>query len=159
MTTRIMDSPMGPLTILSDGKAIVEIKYGEERPDKGGDEVTELCIAQLEEYFDGKRKEFSVPALPDGTDFQKQVWSQLTKIPFGIVKSYVDIARMLGDQKKVRAVGNANSQNPIPIIIPCHRVIGSDGSLIGYAGGLDKKEWLLRHEKAGPFSQTELFDY
>ena len=105
------------------------------------------CFGQLDEYFSGELKNFSLTLNPQGTDFQKSVWRQLVKIPFGQTTSYLHIATALGNKKALRAVGAANGQNRIPIIIPCHRVIGSDGSLIGFGGGIWRKEWLLRHEK------------
>ncbi len=105
------------------------------------------CFSQLDEYFKGDRSEFTLKLKPRGTDFQKNVWQELLKIPFGQTTSYLHIATALGNKKALRAVGAANGQNRIPIIIPCHRVIGSDGSLIGFGGGIWRKEWLLRHEK------------
>ncbi len=105
------------------------------------------CFGQLDEYFSGELKNFSLTLKPQGTDFQKSVWQQLVKISFGQTTSYLNIATALGNKKALRAVGAANGQNRIPIIIPCHRVIGSDGSLIGFGGGIWRKEWLLRHEK------------
>lgn len=105
------------------------------------------CCGQLDEYFSGELKNFSLTLNPQGTDFQKSVWRQLVKIPFGQTTSYLHIATAIGNKKAIRAVGAANGQNRIPIIIPCHRVIGSDGSLIGFGGGIWRKEWLLRHEK------------
>ena len=112
-------------------------------------------FSQLEEYFAGTRKKFDVPLDLEGTDFQKKVWEELKKIPYGKTISYKTLAEKLGDVKSIRAVGKANGQNPIAIIIPCHRVIGSDGSLTGYAGGLDIKEKLLHLEGA---LNPELFD-
>ncbi len=105
------------------------------------------CFGQLDEYFKGDRSEFTLKLKPPGTDFQKNVWQELLKIPFGQTTSYLHIATEIGNKKAIRAVGAANGQNRIPIIIPCHRVIGSDGSLIGFGGGIWRKEWLLRHEK------------
>ena len=105
-----------------------------------------ICIAQLEEYFAGKRLEFEVPLAPEGTEFQRKVWDELLNIPFGETRSYLDIAESLGDRNSTRAVGNANGKNRVSIIIPCHRVVGSDGKLTGYAGGLWRKKWLLKHE-------------
>ncbi len=105
------------------------------------------CFGQLDEYFSGELKNFSLTLNSQGTDFQKSVWRQLVKIPFGQTTSYLHIATAIGNKKAIRAVGAANGQNRIPIIIPCHRVIGSDGSLIGFGGGIWRKEWLLRHEK------------
>jgi AraC family transcriptional regulator of adaptative response/methylated-DNA-[protein]-cysteine methyltransferase len=102
---------------------------------------------QLKEYFKGKRKEFTLPLIIRGTDFQQDVWKELQKIPFGTTRSYLDQATSLNNPKLVRAVANANGSNRIAIIIPCHRVIGSDGSLVGYGGGLERKRWLIDHEK------------
>ena len=116
------------------------------------------CIYQLEEYFSGLRNEFGLKLNPGGTEFQKKVWFQLETIPFGKTTSYLQISKQIGDANATRAVGNANASNPISIIIPCHRVIGNSGKLIGYGGGLWRKEWLLNHEKGCVFGkQTELF--
>lgn len=106
------------------------------------------CIDQLNRYFEGNLKEFNLKLNIQGTDFQKKVWNELMKIPYGKTVSYLHIAKSIGNEKAVRAVGGANNKNKIPIIIPCHRVIGNDGRLIGYAGGLHIKEWLLKHEGA-----------
>lgn len=111
--------------------------------------ANELCIRckqQLQEYFDGKRQAFDLPLDQQGTDFQRSIWMQLMHIPFGRTVSYQDIASTINNPKAVRAVGAANGKNPVPIIVPCHRVIGSNGALTGYAGGLERKAWLLRHE-------------
>jgi len=105
------------------------------------------CFRQIEEYFPGKRKEFSLKLRLEGTDFQKKVWQELMKIPYGETVSYKDIAEAIANPKAVRAVGQANHNNPISIIVPCHRVIGRDGKLVGYGGGLWRKEWLLEHER------------
>jgi len=105
------------------------------------------CIRQLDEYFKGKRMTFDLPLIISGTDFQKKVWNELKKIPFGKTASYKDIALKAGNVKAVRAAGNANNKNKIAVIIPCHRVIGSDGKLSGYAGGVKRKKWLLEHER------------
>ena len=113
------------------------------------------CVKQLEEYFSGKRKQFSLKLNPEGTDFQKQVWKELLTIPYGKTISYLDLSKKLGNVKAIRAVANANGKNPIWIIIPCHRVIGSDGSLTGYAGGVHRKKWLLELES--PYRQQSLF--
>jgi methylated-DNA-[protein]-cysteine S-methyltransferase len=115
------------------------------------------CLTQLAEYFRGERHEFSLKLAPEGTAFQKAVWRQLTAIPYGQTVSYLDIARLIGNEKAIRAVGAANGQNPIAIIVPCHRVIGSDGSLTGYGGGLWRKAWLLNHEKSLSGPQMALF--
>jgi len=113
------------------------------------------CITQLGEYFKGNRKKFDIGINPIGTEFQGKVWHELTKIPYGKTISYLEQAQNLGDEKAIRAIASANGQNPIPIIIPCHRVIGLNGKLTGYAGGLLKKQWLLEHE--GALQQKTLF--
>ncbi|MGV6844586.1 MAG: methylated-DNA--[protein]-cysteine S-methyltransferase [Lutibacter sp.] len=113
------------------------------------------CVTQLDEYFNGKRTEFNLKLNPQGTEFQKEIWELLQKIPFGATKSYLELSKDFGNTKTIRAVAAANGKNPIWIIIPCHRVIGSNGSLTGYAGGLWRKKWLLNHEN--PIKQTSLF--
>ena len=110
---------------------------------------------QLSEYFEGKRKEFTFKLNPKGTDFQQRVWQALLKIPFGKTTSYLELSKQLGDVKAIRAVAAANGKNPLWVVVPCHRVIGSDGSLTGYAGGLWRKKWLLEHENPSP--QQSLF--
>ena len=114
------------------------------------------CKQELLEYFAGKRKEFSVPFRQAGTEFQQKVWNELLKIPYGKTVSYNFIAESLGDKKSIRAVGASNGKNQISIIVPCHRVIGSDGSLTGYAGGLWRKKWLLNHEKEFSNGETQM---
>lgn len=118
-------------------------------------EVLEDAVYQLQEYFRGERTTFSVELNPEGTDFQKKVWNALLQIPFGKTCSYLQLSKVLGDPKAIRAVAAANGKNPLWIMVPCHRVIGSDGSLTGYAGGLHRKKWLLEHES--PVTQTTLF--
>lgn len=113
------------------------------------------CITQLEEYFSGKRTEFDLKLNPQGTDFQKQVWQELLNIPFGKTRTYLEQTKQIGDPKAIRAVASANGKNPLWIVVPCHRVIGSDGSLTGYAGGIWRKKWLLEHES--PVKQQSLF--
>ena len=130
-------------------KSITEIFFSK---DKIGDNIKETdlikaCFRQLKEYFEGKRKEFNVPIEAKGTEFQNKVWKALLDIPYGETRSYKDIAIAIGNEKACRAIGMANNKNPISIIIPCHRVVGSNGKLIGYGGGLDKKEKLLNIEK------------
>ena len=141
-------SPVGILEIGEENNTIFYIKFIREYNVNKGDKSYYLdkCIAQFEEYFSGKRRRFDLKLAPKGTDFQKQVWKEVSRIPYGKTKSYLKVSELLGDRGLVRAVGGANNKNPIPIIIPCHRVIGSDGALIGYAGGLERKEWLLYHE-------------
>jgi methylated-DNA-[protein]-cysteine S-methyltransferase len=118
-------------------------------------ECLEDAVYQLQEYFSGERKNFSLNLNPEGTEFQKKVWQALLTIPFGKTTSYLELSKTLGDVKAIRAVASANGKNPLWIIVPCHRVIGSDGSLTGYAGGLWRKKWLLEHET--PPLQQSLF--
>jgi len=118
-------------------------------------EVLDDAVSQLNEYFKGERKTFSLNLNPEGTDFQKRVWDKLLTIPYGKTTSYLELSKELGDVKAIRAVASANGKNPLWIIVPCHRVIGSDGSLTGYAGGLHRKQWLLEHEN--PYKQESLF--
>ncbi|MCK0108349.1 methylated-DNA--[protein]-cysteine S-methyltransferase [Flavobacteriaceae bacterium S0825] len=118
-------------------------------------EILEDGVRQLEEYFNGERTDFSLNLNPQGTDFQKRVWNALLAIPYGKTTSYLQLSKDLGDVKAIRAVANANGKNPLWIIVPCHRVIGSDGSLTGYAGGLHRKQWLIEHES--PYKQQSLF--
>lgn len=140
-----LETPVGRMYLCSDGENITELKFGS-CEDERSDAVTEKAKAELEEYFEGKRKSFSVPIKPEGTDFQKKVWRALCDIPYGETASYKEIAEKIGNAKACRAVGMANNRNPIAIIIPCHRVVGANGALTGYAGGIDKKEFLLRLE-------------
>jgi methylated-DNA-[protein]-cysteine S-methyltransferase len=149
-------SPVGELEIRSEGDAITLVGFL--REDKHPENLTpviEQCIQELDEYFFKGRKFFDVKLKFIGTTFQQKVWNQLLEIPYGKTTYYADIATKLGDINSVRAVGLANGQNPIAIIVPCHRVIGKDGSMIGYGGGLERKEWLLRHE--GALNQLEIF--
>ena len=146
--TTCYQTAIGPFEITGNQKGILTIIFGKEPSVTDSDlpaPMTE-CLRQLDEYFKGRRKKFNVPLLPEGTDFQKAVWRQLQKILFGRTASYGDVARAIGSPKAFRAVGNANNKNPIPLIIPCHRVIGSDGKLVGFGGGIWRKEWLLDHE-------------
>lgn len=149
-----MESPLGPIRLVSDGQGLTGLfldahKYGPAQfadQERGSDPVLTLAAAQMAEYFAGDRREFDLPLAPRGTEFQQRVWRALREIPFGETLSYGDLARRLGDPLKVRAVGSANGRNPISIIVPCHRVVGADGSLVGYGGGLPRKRWLLDHE-------------
>jgi methylated-DNA-[protein]-cysteine S-methyltransferase len=113
------------------------------------------CIAQLEDYFHGQRASFDLKLDLTGSDFQLQVWNELLKVPYGTTITYQDLARRIGNLKAIRAVGGANGRNPVSIIVPCHRIIGSNGRLVGYRGGLKRKKWLLEHEHA--FAQRDLF--
>jgi methylated-DNA-[protein]-cysteine S-methyltransferase len=162
-----MSSPIGLLTLVANDAAIVAIRWDTEtdgsEPDahnpvdhklgadfvdvtSGEHAALDSAVEQLSEYFEGKRVDFDLPLDPGGTEFQKQAWDALLKIPFGETISYGEQAVMLGDKNKSRAVGAANGKNPIPIVVPCHRVVGSNGRLTGFAGGLNVKAWLLDHE-------------
>lgn len=141
-------SPIGYLRILSNGKAITEIKFMDSNGPEDPDVHTESARTQLREYFEGNRDRFQLNLLPEGSEFEQKVWKQLMEIPKGHTVSYGSIAKKIGDPKASQAVGKANGKNPIAIVIPCHRVIGADHKLTGYAGGLERKEWLLKHEGA-----------
>ncbi|MFP5116068.1 methylated-DNA--[protein]-cysteine S-methyltransferase [Bacillaceae bacterium C204] len=146
-------SPVGVLEIVSTEEAICSILFTEQDSivnhlDEETPKVLQDCFEQLDEYFKGKRHTFTFPYIFKGTDFQKTVWSALTRIPFAETCSYKDIAVMIENEKAIRAVGSANGKNQLSIVVPCHRIIGSNGKLTGYAGGLWRKEWLLQHEKS-----------
>ncbi len=148
------DTRIGRISIIENGMAITRICFAnkielnnELNIEANETELLRETIKQLEEFFEGKRNCFDLPLEPKGTEFQKKVWDALQKIPFGETRSYGEIAKTIGNEKASRAVGMANNKNPIPIIIPCHRVIGANGKLVGYAGGLDIKEKLLKIEK------------
>jgi len=146
-------SPIGPLTLVASEHGLVALEFGK-RERRGALENSRRfgpCRKQLDEYFAGKRQEFTLPLDIRWTDFQKRCWHELLKIPYGQTRSYRQIAEAVGNRNAVRAVGLANGQNPIAIIVPCHRVIASDGTLCGYGGGLDLKEELLRLEGARLF--------
>ena len=155
----IVSSPIGKLLLIADGHALVEMRFAgtwetsDIAPDwQRGGELLGRVTAQLGEYFEGQRREFDLPLLPEGTEFQHRVWHTLRAIPFGVTISYAELARRLGEPSAIRAVGAANGRNPIPVIIPCHRVIGSDGSMIGFGGGIELKKRLLQLEQmALPF--------
>lgn len=149
--------PLGWLRITGDDEAVHTISFGDEKGTESADPSSVLiqCREELNEYFQGKRKVFTTPWSADGTPFQQSVWQALSAIPFGHTVSYGNLARQLGNEEAVRAVGMANGQNPLAILIPCHRVIGANGKLTGYAGGLWRKKWLLEHEQIG--AQGDLF--
>ena len=147
---REMDSPLGRLSIGSDGTAVTALRFGAAGGPEEAHPLLERCIRELEEYFQGERRNFTLPLAPGGTPFQQTVWSALLTIPYGEVRSYGQIAAQIGNPKAARAVGMANHNNPIPILIPCHRVIGAGGTLVGYAGGLEIKRQLLALEGIGP---------
>ncbi len=147
------DSPVGVIEIVGTDEAICSILFSDKDMivDNIQDETPKVlkdCFSQLDEYFKGERHEFTFPYSFEGTDFQKTVWTALTSIPFAETGSYSDIAVSIGNEKAVRAVGSANGKNKLSIVVPCHRIIGSNGKLTGYAGGLWRKEWLLQHEKS-----------
>ena len=142
-------SPIGLIQVIGSSDGISSVSFADDAAHD--DEIpTALqdCVSQLDEYFGGKRKEFSLKLDLQGTAFQKNVWRELQRIPFGKTVSYLDVATAVGTRDSTRAVGRANGQNPIVIIVPCHRVIGSDGSLTGYGGGLWRKRWLLDFESS-----------
>ncbi len=149
-----LETPIGTLRLLAQGEALVAIRFpgegGVEEPParpapRGG--VLALARQQLAEYFAGERTRFDLPLAAEGTPFQRRVWSALSGIPYGETRSYAAIAAAVGSPAAVRAVGAANGRNPLPIVVPCHRVIGSDGRLTGFGGGLPTKAWLLQHER------------
>ena len=138
----------GIIKIICSEEYVLSVSFSDiiKENDKGS-EVLDKALKQMNEYFSGERKKFDLPLYFEGTEFQKSVWNELRKIPYGTTVSYKDIAEGINNEKAVRAVGNANNKNKIMIIVPCHRVIGKYGKLVGFAGGLDKKEFLLEHEK------------
>lgn len=146
--TAYYSSPLGLLKLQCSDKYIKSVSFTNAKDHIQNDEhkLVHACAKQLEEYFAGKRKQFTLPLNQDGTEFQEKVWDLLYKIPYGKTISYNELAKQYGDLKAIRAVASANGKNNIAIIVPCHRVIGSDHSLVGYAGGLWRKKWLLDHE-------------
>ncbi len=150
-----LDSPVGTLLITSNGSAITGLHMDGQaaRPPIAplwmrDDRQLQPALEQLSAYFEGRLRQFEPPLAGAGTDFQQRVWQALVQIPYGHTMTYGELARRIGNQKASRAVGLANGRNPIGIIVPCHRVIGADGSLTGYAGGIERKRWLLAHEQA-----------
>lgn len=146
-----INSPVGSLLLAVSERGLVALEFGKGRIPAGwveSEEKTSACRRQLAEYFAGSRRQFDLALDLRGTEFQKRCWRELLKIPYGETRSYADIARALGNPSAVRAVGLANGQNPVAIVVPCHRVIGSDGSLTGYGGGLEVKRKLLELEGA-----------
>lgn len=145
-------SPVGILQLNVDETSLTAVRFPNEKPDsvhhQSDHPIIQKVIQQLDEYFEDERTVFDLPLAPEGTEFQQVVWEELERIPFGHTITYGELAQRLGDPNKVRAVGAANGQNPIPIIIPCHRVIGGDNKLVGYAGGIERKKQLLLHEGA-----------
>lgn len=157
MKIAIINTPIGLTEIQGDENGISKIHIMNENVEISTKIPKELkeAILQLKDYFDGKRTEFTFLLNPTGTEFQKKVWQELVNIPYGKTCSYLELSKKLGDVKAIRAVAAANGKNPLWIVVPCHRVIGSDGSLTGYAGGLWRKKWLLEHEN--PIKQESLF--
>ncbi len=147
MENALIKTPLGIANIIGDENGISVISVSDE-----GEITTQIpkilleAVSQLNEYFEGKRNEFNFKLNPKGTEFQQKVWKGLLEIPFGKTMSYLELSKRLGDVKAIRAVAAANGKNPLWIVVPCHRVIGTDGSLTGYAGGLWRKKWLIEHE-------------
>lgn len=156
METCFISSPLGITKIEGDekGVAVISVLSEGELSTTIPNQLQE-AVLQLQEYFEGKRQDFTFKLNPKGTDFQQKVWQELRNIPFGKTISYLDLSKKLGDLKAIRAAASANGKNPLWIVVPCHRVIGTDGSLTGYAGGLWRKKWLLEHEN--PTTQQSLF--
>ena len=158
LSSTTMDTPVGELTLVASERGLRAVMWPDEREGRvpvgeatgAGPRAARIladAVRELDEYFVGERTEFDLPLDPVGTEFQQQVWQVLRTIPYGETISYGEQAERLGDKNKSRAVGAANGRNPISIIVPCHRVVGSNGKLTGFAGGLDNKDWLLRHER------------
>ncbi|MTE26105.1 methylated-DNA--[protein]-cysteine S-methyltransferase [Winogradskyella ouciana] len=157
MPTCYIETPLGHAKIVGDDDGISSVSILDSK-----EELVEVipealldCVTQLKAYFNNELQHFDLKLNPEGTDFQKKVWNQLKTIPYGKTISYLELSKQMGDVKAIRAVAGANGKNPLWIIVPCHRVIGSDGSLTGYAGGLHRKQWLLNHESE--YKQQTLF--
>jgi len=157
MKKAIINTPLGLTIVEGDADGITSIKVSDEKLviSENLPEELQECVKQLQDYFKNDRNIFDFKINPQGTAFQKKVWNALLTIPYGKTISYLDLSKQLGDVKAIRAVASANGKNPLWIVVPCHRVIGSDGSLTGYAGGLHRKKWLLDHEN--PVKQQSLF--
>jgi methylated-DNA-[protein]-cysteine S-methyltransferase len=153
MTTRWIDTPIGGLRLHAHAGLLTAIDFdAEPRGERLPDAVLDAAEGQLTEYFAGERTAFELPLASEGSEFQKKVWAELQRIPYGETSTYGDVAKRLGYEPVIsRAVGVANATNPLPIVVPCHRVIGSDGKLTGYAGGIDRKQALLELEQPGLF--------
>lgn len=156
MEVAYLQTPVGVAEFYGDADGLAAVSVLDEKIPIGTvPEVLEDIVYQFKEYFEGNRKNFDIKLNPEGTDFQKKVWKALCEIPYGKTVSYLELSKKLGDPKAIRAVAAANGKNPLWIIVPCHRVIGSNGDLVGYAGGLHRKKWLLEHES--PSQQMTLF--
>lgn len=155
--TAYYKTPIGTAKIVGDENGISAVTVIDDDLETSIEipKMLQDCVKQLDEYFNGTRKQFDLKLNPQGTDFQKRVWNALLNVPFGKTRTYLEQSKLLGDVKAIRAVASANGKNPIWIIIPCHRIIGSNGSLTGYAGGIWRKKWLLEHEN--PSLQQSLF--
>lgn len=162
----VIDSPVGALTLVAEKDALTGIYFAIHRrrdrlPDFGelvsSSALFAAAARELREYFAGERKGFDLPLAPRGDEFQQSVWAQLRQIPYGVTRTYGDLARAIGRPGAAQAVGAANGANPISIVVPCHRVIGADGSLTGYAGGLDRKRFLLELERPAAEDDGRLF--
>lgn len=158
LSTTTLETPIGTLTVVASPAGVRAVLWPEERegrvvlpadtePDAASAAVLDRALTQLGEYFAGTRRDFDLPLDPQGTPFQQAAWQVLRTIPYATTMSYGEQARRMGDVRKARAVGAANGRNPLSVIVPCHRVVGSNGSLTGFAGGLSSKEWLLAHEQ------------
>lgn len=151
---RRVSSPVGDIVVTANDEGVTSLEFDEDtniEPRSGSAKATtivERAAEQLQQYFAGERRDFDLPLAPKGTDFQRAVWAALSRIPYGTTISYKEQATWVGNPKATRAVGSANGRNPIAIVVPCHRVIGSDGRPTGYASGIDRKLWLLEHERA-----------
>lgn len=142
------NSPIGTIEIQVENDELISLEFvNENKSEHNKSEYVDVVIKQIDEYFNGKRKKFNLNIKISGTNFQNKVWHELINIPYGETISYKDLAEKIGNDKAYRAVGNANNKNKISIVIPCHRVIGSNKKLVGYAGGVDKKKWLINFEK------------
>ncbi len=151
-----LDTPLGLFEFMATEQGICQAIFcGDQQAKSKANDITMICKQQLTEYFAGKRQTFTVPLDPQGTPFQQSVWNCLSQIPFGELRSYGDIAKALNKPKASQAVGGANGRNPITLIVPCHRVVGGNGSLTGYAGGIERKLWLLNHEGANVKTSSE----
>jgi methylated-DNA-[protein]-cysteine S-methyltransferase len=161
--TTYYSSPLGHLKISATDTAVTEVLFCDEPAVQhaGGDmvdtPVMQACVQQLEAYFKGESRSFDLPLAQPGTSFQQTVWKELQKIPYGSTISYLELARRLGNVKAIRAAASSNGKNKIAVIVPCHRVVGSDQRLVGYAGGLSKKRWLLDHELKFAHGKHTLF--
>ena len=158
METVYINSPLGITKIIGDEAGIAVISVSDVGTNEVSPEIPKVlkdAVSQLQEYFDGKRTDFDLKLNPQGTEFQQKVWKSLLEIPYGKTVSYMNQTKKLGDVKAIRAVASANGKNPLWIVVPCHRVIGTNGSLTGYAGEIWRKKWLLEHEN--PSTQQSLF--